>query len=420
MMRSLSLAALAVCFSGCPDPVDQAAKKRIFSSEDPPQAVAAAKETLPPEDVASSPAIARRVLGMSAAEATERLGPHAYLATVTWDWSAGARSVRLKETRELLAGPGGISGDFLARVSNSNDQGLEVIRVGGKVYARSTYGKDGAGRFRERRRDRGIAERMRDEAFSAVRDFDQLFRGRLALSAKGTQTVDGRVCWRYELSLAPPAAEAPRALPPLPAPAGGADETTLRRRAFFELREPKTLQGEVLVDAETSVVVKASMNGRIGVASDAGDAELRVALEAALSNVGRSPTLEVPPDFLPDEDKPQGIAAALKRFGIERGDGGTVLQPPADVEPTPEDGDDAPELSPAPAPKGAPPPVPAPPPTADRPVDDRPVDDRPTPTPEPKVTPASESESPPSPQTTTGKKKSKAKPKAGARAPAER
>lgn len=336
MKRLVLLACLAL--AACPDPVDKAAKKRIFSSEDPPQAVAAAQEKLPPEDVASNPAVARRVLGMSAAEATERLGPHTYAATVNWEWSAGKKTVGLKESRELLAGPGGVSGDFLARLSNVSlggdvGSGVEVLRHSGHVYARTTYGKDGAGQFRERKRDRGIAERTRDEAFGAVRDFDQLFRGRLALASKGTQTIAGRLCWRYDVSLGPPLSGEAKALPPLAAPRGGADATTLRRRAFFDLREPKALQGEVFVDAETSVVIKTSLTGRIGVASDGGDAELRLSLESSLSNIGRAPELKVPADFLPDEDKPQGIAATLKRFGIERGDGGVPAVPAGPAEP---------------------------------------------------------------------------------------
>lgn len=324
MKRLVVIAACAL--AACPDPVDKAAKKRIFSSEDPPQAVAAAQEKLPPEDVASNPAVARRVLGMGAAEVTERIGAHTYRATVGWNWSAGAKSVRpLKETRELLAGPGGVSGDFLARVTNTNDQGLEVLRLDGRVYARSTYGRDGSGQFRERRRDRGIAERMREEAFGAVRDFDQLFRGRLSLAAKGTQTVEGRLCWRYDVSLAPATAAASKNLPPLAAPRAGPDDTTLRRRTFFDLREPQTLTGEVFVDAEKSVVMKASLNGTLAVAADAGVATLTLTLDEALTEIGRPPELKAPEKFLPDEDKPEGIAAALKRFGIERGDAGTAL-----------------------------------------------------------------------------------------------
>lgn len=324
---------IALCLSllACTDPVDKAAKARIFSPEDPPQAVAAASEKLPPQDVADKPAVARRVLGMSAAEATERIGPHHYAATVNWEWSGGPdangktpKNVRLKETRDLLAGPGGVSGDFSAALSNTNNLGLEVVRVGGKVFARSTYGKDGAGRFRQRQRDRGMAERMRDEAFGAVRDFDQLFRGRLKLAANGTSSFEGRTAWKYVVSLADATVEPGSKLPPLLAAKGGVDDTTKRRQAFYELRVPKSLQGEIYVDADTSVVLKTHLDGRLGVVADGGTADLHLVLDSQMTDIGKAPRLEVPKDFLPDEDKPQGIAAALQRFGIERAatDGG--------------------------------------------------------------------------------------------------
>lgn len=334
-MKHLAVTALSLSLLACADPVDKAAKQRIFSPEDPPQAVAAASEKLPPQDVADKPAVARRVLGMSAAEATERIGAHKYSATISWEWSGGGKNVRLKESRELLAGPGGMSGDFFAALSNTNNQGLEVMRVGGKVYARSTYGKDGAGRYRQRLRDRGMAERMRDEAFGAVRDFDQLFRGRLRLSAQGTSTFEGRTAWKYVVTLADAAEENVAKLPPVLEPKGGADDTTRRRKAFYELRTPRSLQGEIYVDADTSVVVKTHLDGRLAVSgSDAGvDAELRLVLDSSMTDLGKSPRIEVPKDFLPDEDKPEGIAAALKRFGIDRAsaaDGG-VAGPGADL-----------------------------------------------------------------------------------------
>lgn len=338
-MKPLAIIALHLFLVACTDPVDKAAKARIFSPEDPPQAVAAAAEKLPPEDVAEKPAVARRVLGMSAAEATERIGPHHYTATVSWEWSAAPdasgkapKNVRLKETRDLLAGPGGVSGDFFASLSNSNNLGLEVLRVGGKVYARSTYGKDGAGRFRQRLRDRGMAERMRDEAFGAVRDFDQLFRGRLKLAAAGTSTYEGRTAWKYVVSLADATVEPPSKLPPLLEPKGGRDETTRRRQAFYDLRAPKSLQGEIYVDAETSVVLKAHLDGRIGVVADGGTADLRLVLDSQMTDIGKAPRIEVPKDFLPDEDKPQGIAAALERFGLRRaGADGGVSSPGGDL-----------------------------------------------------------------------------------------
>lgn len=310
---------IAVCVLGaCKDPVDQAAKKRIFSPEDPPQAVAAASQKLPPEEAADSVTISRRILGMGAAETTERIGPHTYTASITWEWSTGGKNVRLKESRELLSGPGGMSGDFIARMTNTNEQGLEVMRVGGKVYARSTYGKDGAGKLRERRRDRGMAERIREEASGALRDFDQIFGGRLKLNAQGTSSLEGRTAWKYAVTLADVLPETGAKLPPLATPKNGQDETTRRRQLFYDSRQPRSLQGEVYVDAATSVVLKARLDGRVGVKTKDTDSELHLVIESAVTGVGKAPLIEAPQDFLADEDKPDGIAAALLRMGIDR------------------------------------------------------------------------------------------------------
>lgn len=324
--RTIALVAFAA-LPACKDPVDQAAKKRIFSAEDPPQAVAAASQKLPPEEAAASATLSRRILEMGAAETTERIGPHVYNASVTWDWTTEGKNVRLKEFRELLSGRGGVSGDFIARMGNTNEQGLEVMRVGGKVFARSTYGKDGAGQFRQRTRDRGMAERIREETSGALRDFDQLFRGRLKLNAQGTSTLEGRTAWKYAITLADAPSEADSKLPNIASPKAGPDETTQRRRLFYDTRAAKALQGEVYVDAETSVVIKARLDGRITVkgkpaGEDGGvattDAELHLVVESALTNIGKQPVIDAPKEFLPDEDKPDGIAAALTRFGIER------------------------------------------------------------------------------------------------------
>ncbi|MFP2930971.1 hypothetical protein ACLESO_38390 [Pyxidicoccus sp. 3LG] len=318
LKKSAFTLALALAAAGCSDPVDKAAKARIFSPEDPPKAVASAKEKLAPEDVASNPRVARRILGMDAAEVTERLGPHRFQSTLGYEWTAAdANPVKLTETRTFRAGPGGVSGDFHGVLENSRDQGLEVMRVGGQVFARNRYGP-----FRQRLRDRGMAERTRAELTGAIRDFDSLFQGRLKLTPDGTVTYEGRTAWRYTVTLGPASdgATDARPLPALIAPRNGADETTRRRNNFFAHRVPRSLDGEVLVDAATSVVLKARLDGRIGVPSEKTPeaAELRLTLESALTEVGDDPKLQPPQDFLPDADKPQGIADALDAFGIER------------------------------------------------------------------------------------------------------
>ena len=71
---------------------------------------------------------------------------------------------------------------------------------------------------------------------------------------------------------------------------------------------------------------------------DATEAELRLVLDSQLLHIGKEPGLKTPPDFLPDQDKPEGIAATLERFGIIRAgtDGGTAG--PSDVVPDDDDG----------------------------------------------------------------------------------
>lgn len=332
--RSTLIAALALtAAAACTDPVDKAAKARIFSPEDPPQAVASAAEKLPPEDVADNPQVARRILGMDAAEVTERLGPHAYKAKVSFEWTTrDAPPVRISETRTLRAGPGGVSGDFHGLLENSRDQGLEVMRVDGQVFARNRYGT-----FRQRLRDRGMAERTRAELTGALRDMDALFQGRMLLVPQGTVTHEGRTAWRYQVKLGPKAHDTvSKSLPPLLEPKNGRDETTRRRLAFFEHRTPKSLDGEVLVDAATSVVLRARLDGHLMVPAEKTPeaAALRMSLESSLTGIGQDPKLQPPEKFLPDADKPEGIADALDRFGIPRGGkGGTDADVPAEADP---------------------------------------------------------------------------------------
>ena len=321
--RAYLLAALCAlappALLGCNrDSADRAAKKRIFSAEDPPRVVASAKEKIQAGELGSDAALARRVLRMSAAEATERLGAHRYQATVKFEWGTRGNQLELTENRSLRAGQGGVSGDFHALVTNSHDQGLDVIRVHGDVFARGKYGK-----YRQRLRDRGMAERDREEVFGALRDFDALFLGRLKLESYGQVSSDGRNAQRYRVTLGPAVQPASAAVapPPLLEAKGGVDGATLNRRRFAEKREPQEISGEVWVDEETAVVLHAQLEGRIKVPAEGEqgkEAFVRLTMESNISDVGRSPDLHAPEEYLPDEDKPHGIADALDRFGIPR------------------------------------------------------------------------------------------------------
>ncbi|MDQ3262495.1 MAG: hypothetical protein M3Y59_02365 [Myxococcota bacterium] len=333
--RTLILAPVCLLLAACSDPVDKAAKERIFSPEDPPKAVASASETLDAAALDSDPRLARRVLTMSAAETTERLGAHRMDANIQFTWKGNDRGVQLTERRELIAGQGGVSGDFHATLENSREQGLEVIRADGKVYARNRYQK-----FRQRLRDRGMAERAREDIAGVLRDVDTLFKHRVVLESRGTSDHQGRPAHRYALKLAENAAlVSDRELPPPPASKQGMDRSTLNRMGFLNDRTPTALEGMIVVDAKTGAVLWAKVDGRVQVpaAESTPAAELKLHVDLALSNIGKSVTLAAPKEFLPDEDKPAGIADALDRFGIPRAgqtaaDAGTTAAEPEDEE----------------------------------------------------------------------------------------
>ncbi len=311
-------AALAL-LAACTEPVDRAAKERIFSPEAPPAVVASAKESLDAQKLGSDPKLAHRVVDMGPAEVTERLGPHRFSAEVSFTWTAGKDTVKLTETRLLESAAGGVAGDFHARIDNSRDQGLEVVRARGQVFARSKYGK-----YRLRLRDRGMAERTRDETAGALQQLDGLFQGRLELALAGPTSIEGRPAVRYTLRLADAPAQVKSARgetpPPLAHARSGLDDDTARRQRFMEQRQPRKLTGEVVVDAATAVVLRAHLDGTLGVAGEKGVAlaQLHVVLDERIKDVGKPVAIQPPEGHLADADKPEGIADALDRFGIQR------------------------------------------------------------------------------------------------------
>lgn len=318
-MKRVITVALALCAVACTDPVDKAAKARIFSPEDPPKAVARANEALAADKLAEDPALEQRILQMGEDEETERIGAHTETATVSFEWTAlNHAPVSLEETRTLEAAAGGVEGDFHATVENSRDQGLEVVRHAGLVYARSRYMP-----FRERKRDRGMAERERARIGGAVREVAELFGNRLKLTRAGNLTYEGRSTWRYVVTLADaPVFTAPvqAELPPQQDAKTGLDAATQQRRQFYSTRTATSLKGDLWVDAKTGVVLQAHLDGHLKVpaAKDQPEADLHLTLSHFMKHFGEAVKVAAPKEFLPDEDKPEGIADALDRFGVQR------------------------------------------------------------------------------------------------------
>jgi len=313
--RCLCLALSLCSLWACSNEADKLAKKRIFSPEDPPLAVAAAQEVLQAEALATQTELVQRVVHMGIAETTERLGAHQFTAKLRMEWIGNQRRQALTEERVLLSAQGGVSGDFYARLRNGRGQGYDILRIGHQVFAKNQHGT-----YRQRLRDRGMAERMRQEAFGVLGEVDELFEHRLLLRADGKEVVEGRQAHRFQVALGgnPREEKTKTALPPKWEPRKDLSESSRLRLSFFERRIPETLEGKLWVDADTAVVLKAELQGSLRVPEGEAISTVLIRLATHMEQIGKDPRLIIPETFIPDEDKPQGIAAALERFGLGR------------------------------------------------------------------------------------------------------
>jgi len=272
-------------------------------------------ETLPAGELASQAKLVQRVVSMGVEETTERLGAHRFSAKLRMEWQSNQRKQSLTEERLLLSAQGGVSGNFSASLRNSRGQGYDILRVGHQVFAKSLHGN-----YRQRLRDRGMAERMRQEAFGLLGEMDKLFLHRMWLKAEGKEGVEGREAYKYLVVLgeSPREGEAEHVLPARLEPKKDLDASSRLRLAFFERRQPDTLEGKLWVDVATAVVLKAELKGTLKIPEEEGSSAVHIHLAAQVDDIGKNPPLSIPETFIPDEDKPQGIAAALERFGFGR------------------------------------------------------------------------------------------------------
>ncbi len=319
----------------CSSRDNREAKRRVFSPEpQPTPSQKLASEKLDPAALASDPVLARRVLRMDAGEVVERLGPFRYQATVAFDWTLGADIVKLSEEHFLACGP---HGDFHARMTNGDEQGMELIRFADLVYGRSrpkTLMKPYPP-YRNRRLDRGHSDAQRDEAFAVLRTFYDEVNGRIGLNAPTDGEYLSRPVKRYPVFLSDKAPLAEEAdLPQMQYPKAGPTEATQTRLQFVQRRQPKAVSGEVWIDAATAVPVKCDLRAEIEAPGEKGqEARLDLSVKSSIDALGDSVKVDPPKNPLPDETRPLGVAAALERFGLSGGaDGGVKLPEPPEEE----------------------------------------------------------------------------------------
>lgn len=299
---------LSLILLACTNAEDRAAKKRIFSPEDPPKVLQASQEPLQPESLHERPAMAERILSISALEAAFRIGPHRQEVETRFRWKRGERTLSLAEKRRVDVDPGG---DFHVLVENDQRQGMEWVRVDGTSYARSRYAK-----FRERRRDRGSSEHVLEEAYRSLPSFYRLVHGAMKFTPSGPETLEGREALRYEVGLGPKRERRDDALPKVAFPEGGPDEDTRLRLHALEAGVAKGISGTLWVDRSTGVPLKADLEAKIEVPDEAGQAELFFSVKLTTSKIGGPLGIEVP-EHLEDAPRPPGPVAALEAYGLK-------------------------------------------------------------------------------------------------------
>src|SRR5919201_1171229 len=195
-MRPTTALLLVLCLTACKRSEDQAAKRRIFSPDEPVGALAEAKEPLDATRLAEDPRLAERVIRMGQAEVAARLGSHKAQTRVQFAWFRGpgapdgGTDVALAEETTLLQAA---NADFSVRQENDRNQGFELVWVKGEVFVRGLFGP-----FRKRRTDRSDPERVRELAMGALPTFEQMAGG-LKLQKAGESTVEGRKVVKYQV-----------------------------------------------------------------------------------------------------------------------------------------------------------------------------------------------------------------------------
>ena len=333
MRGPLAIALLAIALLACA--LAAACTRRPSEQGGREQALAAERGAKPAPFDFERPLDALR---MSADEAARRGGAFAFEARVAWSvakpGSAPVSASEVHRVRQLSGGEFEVSAEVDPGLGPGSVTGKQVVFVNGMTYARAPPAP-----FRERPTDRGReARRFRDESFQLAGDVAHLFGKALSAEPAGDVAALGRSARRYVLSLsgtdlpaAAPAAAPPAqsgspaspsltsgASPPMPPglPGGGYDPDTRRHVDFLEGRVPTSIQGEILLDAETGIPLAVAMKG---VFAERSDQELRaeLTLDARMTAVGAGAgSVAAPVGALADDRKPKGVARALEAAGL--------------------------------------------------------------------------------------------------------
>jgi hypothetical protein len=235
-------------------------------------------ETVDVERAAADPAALVRALRLPHHRVGELLGAHVYRVTSSVDVSvtgAEAAGEKLDVTARIeYADPG----HFRAVVDNSADYGREIVLSDGHLYLRPRHGAF----HRRAPENEQEPAGWRDDIYSELSGHLQLFATGLAVRDGGAAEVAGRPARRIELS---------RAGEPRQVRVGSSPQ-----RAWRSSVEVESLSGEILLDSQTGVPLRARIEGVARARRDERPVRIHVIVEHEIEAIGQPVAIAVPPE----------------------------------------------------------------------------------------------------------------------------
>lgn len=222
------------------NPENAKAKRRIWGNEVIPTAVDKnAKQPIPADNLEFDADMRQRVLEMRFDEVIARLGIVKYEGTAKL--TIRRKGQELKVIEESLIEQG-LHGGFRVLQKDASGQPIrEVVYHGGVLFLRNGPGK---------MRVQGIVKKqhhtVRDEAWQPLRVFTGYFGPRVGFRKIGPTESGGRAAIAYKLVL-------------VDGPA------LIRNNDVDTPKKPVRIDGKIVVDAQTAVVLEATVKGKVEV-----------------------------------------------------------------------------------------------------------------------------------------------------------
>jgi hypothetical protein len=231
------------------------------------------------ERAAADPAALVRAVRVPHHRVGQSLGPHVFRATSSVDVTVSGGSEpdaheKLDVTARIeYAEPQ----RFRALVENSADYGREIILTDGQLYLRPRYGAF----HRRPPGDEHEPAGWRDDIYGELAGHLELLAVGLAVRDGGAADVGGRPARRIELARA----EVPRELRTAASP----------QRAWRSTIEVESLSGEIFLDRETGVPLRARLEGVARARRDQRLVRMHVVVEHSIEAIGQAVAITAPP-----------------------------------------------------------------------------------------------------------------------------